>query len=161
MSDDVKINRGLIGVYFDRSAISHIDGSKGELSYRGYSIHDLATQSTFEEVCYLLLNGELPSASELATFDAALKAARSLPPAILDILTACKDGHPMDALRTAVSALATLEPQSQDASLDGFMTNAIRLTAQVPMIIAAHHALRQGRRPTAPDLTLSLSLIHI
>jgi citrate synthase len=155
MSDDVKINRGLIGVYFDRSAISHIDGSKGELSYRGYSIHDLATQSTFEEVCYLLLNGELPSASELAAFDAALKAARSLPPAILDILTACKDGHPMDALRTAVSALATLEPQSQDASLDGFMTNAIRLTAQVPMIIAAHHALRQGRRPTAPDLTLS------
>ena len=55
MSTDVKINRGLKGIYFERSGVSHIDGAKGELSYRGYSIHDLATRSTFEEVCYLLI----------------------------------------------------------------------------------------------------------
>lgn len=155
MSDDVKINRGLIGVYFDRSGISHIDGAKGELSYRGYSIHDLATKSTFEEVCYLLMHGELPNAAQLAEFDAALKAARHLPAEVHSIIAACKDGHPMDVLRTAVSALAALEPASQDASLEGFTANGIRLTAQVPMIIAAHHAIRQGRTPVAPDHTLS------
>ena len=76
MTDGVKINRGLKGIYFERSGVSHIDGAKGELSYRGYSIHDLATQSSFEEVCYLLINGELPTAAELAGFDARLKAAR-------------------------------------------------------------------------------------
>lgn len=155
MSDDVKINRGLIGVYFDRSGISNIDGAKGELSYRGYSIHDLATKSTFEEVCYLLMHGELPNAAQLAEFDAALKAARHLPAEVHSIIAACKDGHPMDVLRTAVSALAALEPASQDASLEGFTANGIRLTAQVPMIIAAHHAIRQGRTPVAPDPTLS------
>ena len=75
MTDPVKINRGLKGIYFERSGVSHIDGAKGELSYRGYSIHDLATHSTFEEVCYLLIHGELPDATQLAEFDAALKAA--------------------------------------------------------------------------------------
>lgn len=101
MNDEVKINRGLIGVYFDRSGVSLIDGAKGELSYRGYSIHDLATHATFEEVAYLLIHGELPNKNELAEFDAALKAARVLPPRVYDIITACKNGHPMDVLRTA------------------------------------------------------------
>ncbi|WP_294230715.1 citrate/2-methylcitrate synthase, partial [uncultured Shimia sp.] len=79
MTENVKINRGLKGIYFERSGVSHIDGAKGELSYRGYSIHDLATQSTFEEVCYLLIHGELPTEAELAVFDSALKSARELP----------------------------------------------------------------------------------
>jgi len=154
MSDEVKINRGLIGVYFDRSGASHIDGAKGELSYRGHSIHDLAEQATFEEVCYLLLHGELPTAAELAAFDAALRAARVLPPAVLGIIAACKDGHPMDVLRTAVSALAALEPGAADASAEGFVANGIRLTAQVPMIVAAHHAIRRGLDPVPPDPAL-------
>jgi len=72
MTDDVKINRGLIGVYFDRSSVSLIDGAKGELSYRGYSIHDLATHASFEEVSYLLIHGELPTPEQLQQFDAAL-----------------------------------------------------------------------------------------
>ena len=155
MSDDVKINRGLIGVYFDRSGISHIDGAKGELSYRGYSIHDLATKSTFEEVCYLLMHGELPDAAQLAEFDAALKAARHLPAEVYSIIAACKDGHPMDVLRTAVSALAALEPDSQTATAEGFVRNGIRLTSQVPMIIAAHEAMRNNRTPVAADPALS------
>lgn len=151
MSDTVKINRGLKGIYFERSGVSHIDGAAGELSYRGYSIHDLATHSTFEEVCYLLIHGELPDAGELAAFDAELKAARELPEQVYDIIRATKDGHPMDVLRTAVSALAPLEEGSADASEDGFLRNGIRLTAQVPMIIAAHEAIRNGRDPVAPD----------
>lgn len=155
MSTDVKINRGLKGIYFERSGVSHIDGAKGELSYRGYSIHDLATRSTFEEVCYLLIFGELPSAAELAAFDARLKAARSLPPAIYDIIESTKQGHPMDVLRTAVSALAALEPQSQNVGEDAFIENGIRLTAQVPMIIAAHEHIRNGRAPVPADPSLS------
>jgi citrate synthase len=155
MSTDVKINRGLKGIYFERSGVSHIDGAKGELSYRGYSIHDLATRSTFEEVCYLLIFGDLPSAIELADFDARLKTARSLPPAIYDIIESTKAGHPRDVLRTAVSALAALEPQSQNVGEDAFIENGIRLTAQVPMIIAAHEHIRNGRAPVPADPSLS------
>jgi len=154
MSDNVKINRGLKGVYFERSGVSDIDGAKGELSYRGYSIHDLATHSTFEEVCYLLIHGQLPNTQELAEFDARLKAARVLPDEVHAIIRACKDGHPMDVLRTAVSALAALEPASQAVGEEAFVANGIRLTSQVPMIIAAHEALRNGRDPVAPDMSL-------
>ncbi|AUR08920.1 citrate synthase [Phaeobacter inhibens] len=155
MSDNVKINRGLKGIYFERSGVSDIDGAKGELSYRGYSIHDLATHSTFEEVCYLLIRGELPTADQLAEFDAALKSARVLPSAVLDIIRATKDGHPMDVLRTAVSALAALEPNSQQVGEDAFVANGIRLISQVPIIIAAHDAIRNGREVVAPDMDLS------
>jgi citrate synthase len=155
MTENVKINRGLKGIYFERSGVSHIDGSKGELSYRGYSIHDLATKSTFEEVCYLLIHGELPTADQLARFDAQLKDARDLPDEIFDIIAATKSGHPMDVLRTAVSALAALEPASHETGEDAFVQNGIRLTSQVPMIIAAHEAIRNGRPPITADKTLS------
>ncbi len=155
MSDDVKINRGLLGIYFERSGVSDINGAKGELSYRGYSIHDLATQSTFEEVAYLLIHGELPDAGELSGFDARLKAARVLPGPVYDIIRAAKDGHPMDVLRTAVSALAALEPGSQQVGEEAFIENGIRLTSQIPMIVAAHEAIRNGRDPVAPDPELS------
>ena len=155
MTDQVKINRGLKGVYFERSGVSHIDGTKGELSYRGYSIHDLATHSTFEEVAYLLIHGELPNQQELNAFEDNLKAARELPSAVYDVIRAAKDGHPMDVLRTAVSALAALEPTSQKVDEKGFLENGIRLMSQVPMIIAAHHNIRNGRAPVAPDTELS------
>jgi citrate synthase len=155
MTDQVKINRGLKGVYFERSGVSHIDGAKGELSYRGYSIHDLATHSTFEEVAYLLIHGELPNQQELNAFEDNLKAARELPSAVHDVIRAAKDGHPMDVLRTAVSALAALEPTSQKVDEKGFLENGIRLMSQVPMIIAAHHNIRNGRAPVAPDTELS------
>ena len=155
MTDQVKINRGLKGVYFERSGVSHIDGAKGELSYRGYSIHDLATHSTFEEVAYLLIHGELPNQKELNAFEDNLKAARELPSAVYDVIHAAKDGHPMDVLRTAVSALAALEPTSQKVDEKGFLENGIRLMSQVPMIIAAHYNIRNGRAPVAPDADLT------
>jgi len=154
MTDTIKINRGLKGVYFERSGVSDIDGRAGTLHYRGYSIHDLATHATFEEVAYLLIHGELPDAAQLAAHDAALKEARALPGAVHDIIRATAQGHPMDVLRTAVSALAALESDSRDASEEGFIRNGLRLTAQVPMIVAAHEAIRNGRKPVEPDATL-------
>lgn len=155
MSENVKINRGLKGIYFERSAVSHIDGSAGTLSYRGYSIDALATQSTFEEVSYLLIYGDLPTQAELADFDTKLKDARELPASVYDVIRATKDGHPMDVLRTATSALAALTPTSQVVSVEAFIANGIKLTSQVPMIIAAHDRIRNGLEPVAADKTLS------
>ena len=154
MTEAPKINRGLMGVHFDRSAVSDIDGATGRLYYRGYTIDDLATNASFEEVAHLLIMGELPNADELADFDARLKASRVLPDEIMDIVRATSDGHPMDVLRTSVSALAALESGARDASEEGMLENGIRLTAQVPMIIAAHHAIRSGREPVKPDPSL-------
>lgn len=151
MTDAPKINRGLMGVYFDRSGVSDIDGAAGKLTYRGYSIDDLATHGTFEEICYLLMMGELPDTYQLAAFDAKLKDARTLPSEVLDIIRATASGHPMNVLRTAVSALAAIEPAAADTSEEAMLENGIRLTAQVPMIVAAHEAIRNGRDPVTPD----------
>lgn len=150
--EKIEIHRGLKGIYFERSEATFIDGKAGELRYRGYSIHDLAQHATFEETAYLLLHGELPNAAELAAFDAALKASRQLPPEILDIIAAIRTAHPMDVLRTAVSALAAFDPATADNSIEATRAKGIRLTAQVPMIVAAHHAIRNGLPiPVADD----------
>lgn len=152
MTDE--IHRGLKGVTFDRSRACYIDGRAGELRYRGYSIHDLAERSTFEETCYLLLKGELPRKEELRAFDVELKAARRLPPEILTIVEGIKGAHPMDVLRTAVSALAAFDPDVADNSPAATLRKGIRLASQVPMIVAAHHRIRNGRAPVAPDPAL-------
>jgi len=149
-----RIHRGLKDVYFERSAATFIDGKAGELRYRGYSIHDLAQHSTFEETAYLLLHGELPSARELAGFDAQLKSARRLPPAVLDIIAAVKGAHPMDVLRTGVSALSAFHPDAGDNSHAATLRKGIELASQVPMIVAAHQRLREGKKPLPPDAAL-------
>jgi citrate synthase len=157
MSEDTEktdIHRGLKGVYFDRSRVCYIDGRAGELRYRGYSIHDLAERSGFEETCYLLLNGELPGKEELARFEADLKAARKLPPEINKLIEITKNAHPMDVLRTAVSALAAFDPEVADNSPAAIVRKGIRLTSQVPMIVAAHEQIRNGREPVPPEPSL-------
>jgi citrate synthase len=151
----IEIHRGLKSVYFDRSKVCFIDGRAGELRYRGYSIHDLAPRSTFEETCYLLLKGELPTKRQLDAFDAELKSSRKLPNEILDVIKTISTAHPMDVLRTAVSALAAFDPEVADNSADATLRKGIRLTAQVPMIVAAHEQIRNGREPVAPDPKLS------
>ncbi len=154
MADDavkIEVHRGLQGVYFDRSRVCLIDGRAGELSYRGYSIHALAEHSTFEETCHLLMKGELPTQDELDAFTAELRSARTLPVGVHDIIRAVKSAHPMDVLRTAVSALAAFDPETAENSAEATLRKGVRLTSQVPMIIAAHDAIRNGREPMAPD----------
>ena len=145
--EKIQIQRGLQGVHFDRSRVCFIDGRAGELLYRGYSIHDLAERSTFEETCCLLLKGELPTHAELAAFESEMKAARTLPAEILDIIRTVRSAHPMDVLRTAVSALAAFDPDAADNSPEATLRKGVRLTSQVPMIVAAHEAIRHGREP--------------
>jgi citrate synthase len=153
-AEAIKIHRGLKGVYFDRSPCTFIDGKAGELRYRGYSIHDLAEHSSFEETAWLLLHGELPSVHQLAGFDAALKAARQLPAPVLDIIRAIKSAHPMDVLRTAASALAGFDPDTSDNSREATLRKGVRLTSQVPMIVAAHARIRAGLEPVPADPAL-------
>jgi citrate synthase len=151
----IKIQRGLKGVYFDRSPCTFIDGKAGELRYRGYSIHDLAEHSSFEETAWLLLNGELPSKQQLAVFGDDLKAARMLPAPVLDIIRAVKSAHPMDVLRTATSALSAFDRESADNSREATLRKAVRLTSQVPMIVAAHSRIRAGQDPVPADPMLN------
>lgn len=152
---EIKINRGLKGVYFERSGVSRIDGGAGELEYRGYSIHDLATQSTFEETAYLLIHGELPTAGELETFEARLRAGYALPDPVLEVIRTTAGAHPMQVLRTAVSTLEAFETGGDDR--EAMIDKTIRLTAQVPMIVAAHDRIRNGRDPVAPDPELGFA----
>lgn len=154
---DVKINRGLKGVYFERSGVSRIDGSAGELEYRGYSIHDLAQHSTFEETAYLLVHAELPTADQLAAFQKTFQAGYELPGTIFDLIRATQNAHPMQVLRTAVSALEALTPDAEDRDPLAMEALTLRLTAQVPMIIAAHDRIRNGLRPVDPDPALSFA----
>ncbi|MPZ97928.1 MAG: citrate (Si)-synthase [Dehalococcoidia bacterium] len=146
----VEIHRGLNGVYFDRSRVCYIDGREGVLQYRGYSIHDLAPRSTFEETAYLLLYGDLPAREQLKAFDAELKAARTLPDPVIEVIRLVQDAHPMDVLRTAVSALSAFDPDVGDNSMEATQRKGLRLTSQVPMVVAAHHRIRSGEAPVAP-----------
>ena len=150
-----QVRRGLRGVYFDTTEASFIDGEVGKLLYRGYNIHDLAEGSTFEEVVYLLLYGALPNKRQLQELDYTLKSNRLLPDEVIQVLRLVKNSHPMDALRTGVSALSSFDTEVGDNSVDATRRKGIRLTAQVSTVVAAHHRIRLGLEPVAPDTELS------
>ena len=125
----IEIKRGLMNVYFDRTESCLVDGEIGKLLYRGYNIHDLAENSTFEEVMYLLLFGELPNYDQLGEFTESMVQDRSIPDEIFDIIKMIKDSHPMDVLRTCVSALSNCcllytSPSPRDATLSRMPSSA-------------------------------------
>jgi len=152
-----EIAKGLKDIYLDKTKASFIDGQEGKLLYRGYNIHDLAEKSTFEEVVYLLLYGSLPNKKQLADLDAEMRANRIVPDGIIQVLDVVKASHPMDALRTGVSALSAFDPDVNDNSTEATIRKGIRLTAMGPTIVAAHHRLRQGLEPVAPNPELNHS----
>ena len=144
---------GLAGIPATESAISYIDGNAGVLEYRGYPIAELAANSTFEEVTFLLWNGRLPTTAELAEFDAALKAKRKVPKGLLELIKQLpKDGHPMDALQTAVCALAMFHSDSRawrDPEVKKSM--CLELVAVMPVLMAAFDRARRGLELVEPD----------
>ena len=154
-TQDIDIKRGLRDVYFDKSEACFIDGQIGKLLYRGYDIHDLAERSTFEEVIYLLINGDLPTKAQLDEFDATLRSNRNIPDAVIRVLDLVRDSHPMDALRTGVSAMSAFDPEVRDNSIEATVRKGLRLTAQAPTMVAAHHRLRNGLAPVAPNPALN------
>ncbi len=155
---EVVKSRGLEGVVALDTDISFIDGGRGELIYRGYDIRDLAKNATFEEVAYLLWNGELPNAFQLDELNERLQVERDLPPMVIDLLRqAPEDANPMAALRSAVSALAMFDSEADDMSHEANYRKSIRLQARVPTIIAAFDRLRKGKEPVAPRHEESLA----
>ena len=155
MTSEIEIKRGLQGVYIDRSKSSFIDGTEGKLLYRGYSIHDLAEKSSFEEIAYLLLYGELPNKTQLQDFDSNLRSSRSIPAEVIEIIRVVKDSHPMDVLRTAVSALSAYDKEVADNSVEATIRKGIRLTAQAPTIVTTHARIKEGKDPVSPNANLN------
>ncbi len=154
----------LSGIVVAQSAISSIDPDEGVLMYRGYDIADLAENSSYEEVAYLLLHGELPDEAELGAF-AEVLSQRALPQSVEAIVDGAPSAEPMDVLRTSVSALAAADPDRADNGRDAGLRKAARLIAQLPTIIARHHRRRQGLEPVAPDPELGyaesfLGMLH-
>ena len=149
---------GLEGVIAVESELSFIDGQKGELIYRGYDIHDLAQNTQFEEVVYLLWNGTLPTQSELDALTEKMRAARPLPDSVMAVLRAAPaDAHPMAVLRTAVSALAFQDPEADVMEPEANYRKGIRALSQIPTIIAAFDRLRKDQEPIDPLDTGSMA----
>ncbi len=156
MSTTMQAPKGLEGVVATTSGICYIDGDQGVLAYRGIDIHELADKSNFEETCYLLWNGKLPTGDELKKLRSRLAEERKLDPAIINLLrTAPKDVLPMDVLRTAVSALSFYDPEAKKNDHDANVNKAIRLTSQIAMIVAAYDRIRKGKSVVEPDRSLS------
>jgi citrate synthase len=148
--------KGLEGVVATTSKICYIDGERGVLAYRGIDIHELAEKSNFEETCYLLWFGKLPSENELKDLRQRLASERKLDPAVIDFLRNLPKGAtPMDVLRTAVSALGLYDREGKNNDHDANVNKAIRLTSQIAMIVAAYDRLRKGKKVVEPDPSLS------
>ena len=150
------MSRGLEGVVAANSSICYIDGDAGVLAYRGIDIHELAEKSTFEETCYLLWFGKLPTRAELADLNKKLAAERKMDPAIFQLLREVpKTALPMEVLRTAVSALSFYDPDAEKVDHDSNVAKSIRLTSQIAMIVTAYDRIRKGKEVVGPDPSLS------
>ena len=148
--------KGLEGVVATNSTICYIEGDRGVLAYRGIDIHELADHSNFEETCYLLWFGKLPTRSELRDLHNRLAEERKLDASIINLLrTAPRHALPMDVLRTAVSALSFYDPQEKSNDRQANVDKAIRLTSQIAMIVAAYDRIRKGLQIIEPDRSLS------
>ena len=148
--------KGLEGVVATNSKICYIDGDRGVLAYRGIDIHELADRSNFEETCYLLWFGKLPTRDELRQLQERLTEERKLDASVITLLrNAPRHALPMDVLRTAVSALSFYDPQEKNNDRTANVDKAIRLTSQIAMIVAAYDRIRKGKPLVEPDRALS------
>lgn len=149
-------NIGLRGIPVADTKISAIDGERGQLIYRGFNILDLAQYSTFEEVAYLLLFGDLPNRKQLESFKESLSVEREIPEGLLRSMEVRpKSSHPMDVLQSSVAMLADYDPQVRVMEKDADLTKAKRLIAKIPMVVASWDRIRKGHSPVKPDPSLS------
>jgi citrate synthase len=147
--------KGLEGVVAAATRLSDVRGDVGELIYCGYNINELAGRVSYEEVIHLLHHNHLPNARELSDLRERLTGARELPAGVIDILKKLpKATPPMHAIRTGVSALGCFDAHADDGSMDAQRETAVRLMAQIPIITAYYHRLRQGKSLLAPDASL-------
>jgi len=149
---------GLEDIVALRSEICFIDGQRRRLVYRGYDIGEFIGKATFEEVVYLLWYGELPTQAQLGALREQIAAAQDLPRELIDLIrTFPRDAEPMSVLRTAVSSLGVVDPDANKNDRDANLRKSVRLLARIPMIIAYHARLREGREPVPPRSDLGLA----
>ena len=162
MSEKNDIHRGLQGIFFDRSDVTFIDGKKGVLLYRGYSIDDLAAESTFEEICYLLIEGKLPNQNELDAYRSLLAAKRSIPDELVKLIKEMKNLHPMDVLQTSISYLGSIENDNL-TSVSNIKKLSADIIAKTPTIVACHKRFRENQEYIHPnkDLTHAENFLYM
>jgi 2-methylcitrate synthase len=155
---DTEIKKGLAGVVVDYTAVSKVNAETNSLLYRGYPVQELAAKCSFEEVAYLLWNGDLPSQEQLAEFTARERAGRALDPALKAIIDALPtDAHPMDICRTAASVMGARHPMAEHSSPEANMKKAIDLWAAMPAVVAYDQRRRRGQGVVEPRRDLGYS----
>ena len=155
---DTEIKKGLAGVVVDYTAVSKVNPDTNSLLYRGYPVQELAARCSFEEVAYLLWNGELPTTDQLAEFTARERAGRKLDPVVQQVIDALPEtSHPMDVCRTAASVMGARHPLAEDSSREANMAKAIDLFAAMPAVVAYDQRRRHGQELVAPRDDLGYS----
>jgi len=156
VSDDIK--KGLMGVTVDETAISKVMPEINSLTYRGYAAQDLCAKCKFEEVAYLILNGELPNKKELKNFEKQESNERKLSKTLVDAIKKIpKTAHPMDVARTAVSIMGLEDKETRDNSPKANMRKIMRIFAKTPVALAAFYRSRKGKKIIPPKKNLSFS----
>ena len=156
MSDDIK--KGLLGIVVDETEVSKVMPEINSLTYRGYAAQDLCAKCKFEEVAYLILNGELPNKKQLKQFEKQERKERKLSKTMLeDIKRFPKKAHPMDVARTAVSIMGLEDKDTKDNSPKANMQKVMRIFAKTPVALAAFYRARRGKKIIPPKNNLSFS----
>ena len=156
MSDEIK--KGLLGIVVDETTVSQVMPDINSLTYRGYAVQDLCEKCIFEEVAYLILNGELPNKKQLKKFIKNERSERSLSKNILsDIQRMPKKAHPMDVIRTAVSLMALEDKDTRDNRPEANMKKAIRIFSKAPTALSAFFRSRKGKKIIKPKKKLTFS----
>ncbi len=156
MTEDIK--KGLLGIVVDETEVSKVMPEINSLTYRGYAAQDLCAKCKFEEVAYLILNGELPNNKQLKSFEKIERKERKLSKSLLDsIKNFPKKSHPMDVARTAVSILGLEDKETKDNSPKANMRKVMRIFAKTPTALAAFYRLRKGKKIISPKSNLSFS----
>src|SRR4029079_16435389 len=134
----LELRPGLADVPVAESAVSFIDGKRARLEYRGVAVETLAKESCFEETCYLLLKGELPTQKQLADFDDQLRHHRRIKYKLKDLIKCLPEiGHPMHALQSSVAAMGMFYPCRDVSNQQSDWESVIRLIAKMPTAVAA------------------------
>ena len=156
MSEDIK--KGLLGIVVDETTISQVMPDINSLTYRGYAVQDLCKKCIFEEVAYLVLNGDLPNKNQLNKFRKQLEKNRNITINLREIIKHMpKKSHPMDVARTAVSVLGLEDKETNNNSPEANMRKAIRIFAKTPTAIAAFFRVRKGKNVIPPKKKLTFS----
>ena len=156
MSEDIK--KGLMGVTVDETAISKVMPEINSLTYRGYAAQDLCAKCKFEEVAYLILNGELPNKKQLKNFEKQESKERKLSKSLINVIKSIpKNAHPMDVARTAVSIMGLEDKETKDNSPKANMRKVMRIFAKTPVALAAFYRSRKGKKIIPPKSVFSFS----